>query len=205
MDQKESYAAALATAFASDINQPSMAAAIKDGGLTQGQFTSIVYRDVRRGLDSAPGPALFPAVRAFVRQAVQIDAALRRREAGLSADVSADVSMVGGISSVIGALAGAVGAIWATKINTDAQKKLASIQVNEAQIQQNSQAIAAKSALINNATANGLLVAPSGSVVDPAAGVVTAGPLAAVGGLPGIALATAAMAALYGAYTYAKG
>lgn len=202
MDTKVAYARALATAFAADLESPSIARTLQSGGLTRDQFTSIVYRDVMRGLSGEPGPELFPAVRAFAKQAVQIVAVKTNRGSGLSAAApSADMSMVGGISSIIGAIAGAVGAIYSTKINTDAQKKLASIQANEAQIQQNSQAIAAKSALINNATANGLLVAPTGSIANPSSQVVLAGPLADIGGLPTIALVTAGAAVLYGAYT----
>lgn len=202
MDRNVAYAQALATAMAADIGSPAVASALQNSGLTQDQFTSIVYRDVAKGLRGDPGPALFPNVRAFARQVVDIGVIRARKSAGLSDTYSSDV---GGVSALVGAIAGAVGAIYSTKINTDAQKKLASIQANEAQIQQNSQTIAAKSALIQNATSNGLLVAPTGSLVDPSAGIVTAGPLAAVGGLPGLAIGTAAVALLFGGYYAARG
>lgn len=202
MDKNEAYANALAAAFASDMDTPAVAAAIKDGGLTREQFTRIVNRDVSRGLTDSPGPVLFPAVRAFARQVVDIAAIKKAKSSGLSDTTSSDI---GGIAGLVGAIAGAVGAIWSTKINTDSQKKLATIQASEAQIVQNSQTLAAKSALIKNATANGVLVAPDGSLSDPNAGIVAAGPLATIGGISPIMLGTAAIAMLAGGYYYAKG
>jgi hypothetical protein len=202
MDRNVAYAQALATAMAADISSPAVAAALQNDALTRDQFTSIVYRDVAKGLRGDPGPAIFPNVRAFARQVVDIGVIRTRKSTGLSDTYSSDI---GGISGLVGAIAGAVGAIYSTKINTDAQKQLATIKANEAQIAQNSQTIAAKSALIQNATSNGLLVAPTGSLVDPSAGIVTAGPLAAVGGLPGVAIGTAAIAVLVGGYYAMKG
>jgi hypothetical protein len=202
MDPKTAYARALSAAFASDIDQPSVAAAIQKGGLTRDQFTSIVYRDVVRGLTGVPGPALFPAVRAFARQAVDIDAIKTSQASGLSDATSSDI---GGASGLVGAIAGAVGAIWSAKINTDAQKNLAQIQLQEAQITQNSQSLAAKSALIQNATANGLLATPSGALAAPVTPLSLPDAISSIGGLPTIAIGTAALATIIGAYYASKG
>jgi hypothetical protein len=198
MDTDVTYARALAAAFASDMTSPSVAAVILNGGLTREQFTDIVNRDVSRGLTGAPGPALFPAVRAFARQAVDIAAAREAATSGLSQ------STAGGIATLVGAIAGAVGAIWSAKINTDSQKNLAKIQANEAQITQDSQALAAKSALIQNATANGVLVTPVGGVT-PITAIGPSGTLTDVSGLPTLAIGTAIAAMVFGSYFYAKG
>jgi hypothetical protein len=200
MDPDVTYARALATAFAADIDNPSIAGVIQRGGLTQDQFTSIVYRDIQRGLTGAPGPALFPSVRAFARQVVGITAIKQARSYGLS-QASSDI---GGAAGLVGAIAGAVGAIWSTKINTDSQKNLAKIQANEAQITQNSQTLAAQSALIQNATANGVLLSPAGGVT-PVTAIGPSGTLTAVSGLPVLAIGTALAAMVFGGYFFAKG
>jgi hypothetical protein len=198
VDTDVTYARALAAAFAADIDNAPMAAAIQSGGLTREQFTNIVNRDVMRGLTGAPGPALFPNVRAFARQAVDIAAIKESRTSGLAQ------STAGGIATLIGTIAGAVGTIWSAKINTTSQKNLAQIQANEASITQSSQSLAAKSALIQNATANGVLVAPAGGVT-PISAIGTAGPLDAIGGLPTLALGTALAAMVFGGYFFTKG
>jgi len=198
MNTDETYARALAAAFASDMSSPSIAGAILSGGLTQEQFTDIVNRDVSRGLTGAPGPALFPAVRAFARQVVDIAAFKKAQASGLGQ------SAVGGIATLIGAIAGAVGAVYSAKINTDAAKNLATIKANEAQIQQDSTAIAAKSALIQNATANGVLVSPVGGIT-PITAIGPAGALTEIGGLPMLAIGTALAAMAFGGYFYEKG
>jgi len=201
MDRTAAYANALATAFAEDLKQPAVAAAVQGGGLTKGQFTAIVNRDVARGLRGESGPALFPNVRAFARSVVDIGAIRRaQRSAGMSA---VDMSDIGGISSLAGALAGAVGAIWGAKIQTTAAKQLAQIRLQEAQIVANSQSIAMKSALIQNATAQGLKADPAtGQPVDPS----TNAPLSEIGqaaqakiaGIPAWVLGTGAAAAVVG-------
>jgi hypothetical protein len=198
MDADVAYAQALAAAFASDMTSPSIAWAILNGGLTKEQFTDIVNRDVSRGLTDAPGPALFPAVRAFARQVVDIAAFKEAKSSGLGQ------SDIGGISGLVGAIAGAVGSIWSAKINTTSAKNLAQIQANEAQITQDSQALAAKSALIQNATANGVLITPVGGVT-PITAIGPSGNLTDVSGLPTLAIGTAIAAMLFGSYYYAKG
>jgi hypothetical protein len=212
MDQKTAYARALAAAFASDLSSPEIAHVVQKGGLTKSQFTRIVNRDIAAGLSRKHGPALFPAVRAFARQVVDIAAIEKAKAAGMS-----DISTIGGIGSLAGAIAGAVGAIWGAKINSDAQKNLAKIQLQEAQILQNSQSIAAKSALIQNATAAGLRADPAtGQPIDPSTGqplLPGASPLTVVGpaaqasgpGLPTWGIAAGIMAALTGGFFALKG
>lgn len=204
MDPKATYAVALATAFAEDLNNPAVARVIQHGGLTKRQFTEIVKRDVARGLVGDPGTALFPNVRAFSRSVVDI-ARIKHSQMSSGAVMNGlglDVSTVGGLSSLGGALAAAVGAIWGAKIQTDAQKSLAKIQLQEAQIVQNSQSIAMKSALIQNATANGLRANSDGVPIDPATGAplseIGQAAQAKVGGVPAWVLGTGAAAAVVG-------
>ena len=199
MDARVAYANALATAFAADIDNPSIAAVILNGGLTRGQFTQIVNRDVARGLRGDSGPALFPNVRAFARQVVDIETLQRRKEAGLGTDMST----IGGLSSLGGAIAGAVGAIWGSYIQGTAIKNAARIQLQEAQIVQNSQDLAVKAAMIQNATAQGLRADPAtGQPIDPLTGVPLAGDIPA---LPTIGIAAGILAALTGGYFALKG
>lgn len=213
MNKSAAYAQALAAAFASDISTPAIAAAIQKGGLTRRQFTRIVNRDVARGLTGERGPALFPSVRAFVRQLVDIDAIKRSGQtaATLEADLNAAAatSTLGGIASIGGALAAAVGAIWGAKITADANKSLAKIQLQEAQIVQNSQLIAAKSALIQNATANGLRANADGQPIDPSSGEplseVGAAARTKVAGIPVWGIATGVVATVVGGYFALKG
>ncbi len=223
MDPKAAYAYAhaLGVAFAEDLKSPSVAWAVQRGGLTKQQFTRIVHRDVARGLAGQPGPVLFPNVRAFARQAVDISriqgASAGQLLQGLEAAAPVgDVSLLGGLASLGGAIAGAVGAIWGAKIQTDGAKSLAKIQLQEAQIVQNSQSIAAKSALIQNATASGLKANADGEVIDPATGKPL-NPIAAavaqvgqaaqqqVGGIPAWGIAAGAAAFLTGGYYMLKG
>jgi hypothetical protein len=219
MDRNLAYARALGTAFAEDMDNPAVARAIARSGLTKGQFTQIVKRDVARELSGEPGPVLFPNVRAFARQAINITALKKaavpygRLMNGLNAvaapAASSSVSLIGGLASLGGAIAGAVGAIWGTKIQVDAQKSLAKIQLQEAQIVQNSQSIAMKSALIQNATAQGLRADPqTGQPVDPSTGEplseIGAAAQAKVGGIPAWGIALSAGAAVVGA-AYAFG
>jgi hypothetical protein len=209
MDPKAAYASALATAFAEDLNNPAIARVVQRGGLTKRQFTAIVNRDVARGLTGAPGVALFPNVRRFARSAVDI-ARIKHSQMsegallhGLEHGLGLDTSLIGGLSSLGGAIAGAVGAIWGSKIQSDAAKSLAKIQLQEAQIVQNSQSLALKSALIQNATANGLKANSDGVPIDPATGV----PLTEIGiaaqtqvaGVPTWGIAVGAAAAVVGA------
>lgn len=208
MDRKTAYAAALATAFAEDLRSPDVARAVQHGGLTKRQFTSILKRDVARGLAGELGPALFPNVRAFARQVVDISA-IKRAQASSGKLLEGlcglgDTSLIGGISSLAGGLAAAVGAVWGAKIQTDAAKQLAKIQLQEAQIVQNSQSIAVKLALIQNATANGLRANADGQPIDPATGAplsaVGAAAEAKVGGVPAWGIAAGAAAAIVGGY-----
>jgi hypothetical protein len=205
MDRKESYANAIATAFAEDLNNPAIARVVQRGGLTKQQFTEIVKRDVARSLAGVPGPALFPAVRAFARSAVDIARIrdLRMSEGAVMSGLGLDVSTLGGLATLGGALAGAVGAIWGSKIQADSAKSLAKIQLQEAQIVQNSQSIAMKSALIQNATANGLKANSDGVPIDPATGAplteIGAAAQAQVAGIPAWGIATGAAAAVVGA------
>ncbi len=207
MDSKLTYAAALATAFSEDLRNPAVASAVQRGGLTKQQFTEIVKRDVARGLSGDHGVALFPNVRAFAKSVVDINRIKSTRMSVGAVLHGLDISTVGGLASLGGAIAGAVGAIWGAKIQTDAAKQLAQIQLQEAQIVQNSQSIAMKSALIQNATANGLKSNADGQPIDPATGApltaIGAAAQAKVGGLPawGIAVGAAAMV-VGGAYAF---
>jgi hypothetical protein len=214
MSANTAYAKALASSFASDMDNPFIAKAIMSRGLTKRQFTQIVNRDIAKGLAGDPGPALFPNLRAFARQAVDI-AAIKRANLtsgaileGLSAalppSTTSTMSTIGGISSLVGGLAAAVGAIWGAKITTDAQKSIAKIQLQEAQIVQNSQSIAAKSALIQNATANGLRANADGQPIDPSTGTplseIGQAAQAKVAGVPAWGIAAGAAAAVVGGY-----
>ena len=214
MDKKVAYAQALAAAFASDIAAPDVARAIQRGGLTRSQFTRILKRDVARGIAGDPGPALFPSVRAFVNQMVDIEAIRRsgRTAATLEADLTAassTTSTLGGLASIGGALAAAVGAVWGAKITADANKSLAKIQLQEAQIVQNSQLIAAKSALIQNATANGLRSNADGQPIDPSTGEplseVGAAARTKVAGIPLWGIVTGVAATVVGGFFALKG
>lgn len=211
MDTKIAYARALAASFASDLDNPAVAAVVLRGGLSRRQFTHIVNRDIARGLAGDPGPALFPALRAFARQNVDMVAIKRAGLTsgaileGLSATTAptSSTSLIGGISSLVGGLAAAVGAIWGSKIQTDAAKSLAKIQLQEAQIVQNSQSIALKSAMIQNATANGLRSNSDGQPIDPSTGQplteIGQAAQAKVAGIPAWGIATGAAAAVVGA------
>jgi hypothetical protein len=205
MDPKAAYASAIATAFAEDLQNPAIAKVVQRGGLTKRQFTAIVNRDVARGLTGAPGVALFPNVRRFARSAVDIARIKNSRmtEGAVMHGLGMDTSLIGGLSSLGGAIAGAVGAIWGSKIQSDAAKSLAKIQLQEAQIVQNSQSIAMKSALIQNATANGLKANSDGVPIDPATGVplteIGIAAQAQVAGVPTWGIAVGAAAAVVGA------
>lgn len=205
MDPKAAYASAIATAFAEDLNNPAIAKVVQRGGLTKRQFTAIVNRDVARGLTGAPGVALFPNVRRFARSAVDIARIKHSQmsEGAVMHGLGLDTSMIGGLSSLGGAIAGAVGAIWGSKIQADAAKSLAKIQLQEAQIVQNSQSIALKSALIQNATANGLKANSDGVPIDPATGAplteIGAAAQVQVAGVPAWGIAVGAAAAVVGA------
>lgn len=202
MDQNATYAKALATAFSEDLANPDVARVVQRGGLTRWQFTEIVKRDVARGLAGVPGPVLFPNVRRFSRSVVDVARIKHSRMSAGAVLSGLDVSTIGGLSSLGGALAGAVGAIWGAKIQTDAQKSLAKIQLQEAQILQNSQSIALKSALIQNATANGLKANSEGVPIDPATGVplteIGAAAQTQVAGIPAWGIAVGAAAAVVG-------
>jgi hypothetical protein len=205
MDPKAAYASAIATAFAEDLQNPAIARVVQRGGLTKRQFTAIVNRDVARGLTGAPGVALFPNVRRFARSAVDIARIKNSQmtEGAVMHGLGMDTSLIGGLSSLGGAIAGAVGAIWGSKIQSDAAKSLAKIQLQEAQIVQNSQSIAMKSALIQNATANGLKANSDGVPIDPATGVplteIGIAAQAQVAGVPTWGVAVGAAAAVVGA------
>ena len=205
MDRQLAYARALGTAFAEDLKRPAVAWAVQSAGLTKGQFTEIVKRDVARGLAGESGPVLFPNVRAFARSVVDM-AAIKNAQLKAPAllhGLGLDMSAIGGLSSLGGAIAGAVGAIWGSKIQADSAKTLAKIQLQEAQIVQNSQALAAKSALIQNATANGLRSNADGQPIDPSTGEplseIGAAAQAKIAGIPVWGIATGAAAAVVGA------
>lgn len=198
------YARALAAAFSADLSIPAIAAAVQNGGLTKQQFENIVRRDVAKGLAGESGPALFPSVRAFARHVVDLSA-IKHSQMSSGAVLSGlgmDTSLVGGLSSLGGAIAGAVGAIWGAKIQSDAAKSLAKIQLQEAQIVQNSQSIALKSALIQNATANGLHANADGQPIDPSTGEplseIGAAAQAKIAGIPTWGIAVGAAAAVVG-------
>ncbi len=215
MNKNVAYASALAASFAADINNPAVARAILHGGLTRRQFTHIVNRDIARGLAGDPGPVLFPNLRAFARQNVDI-AAIKRANLSSGAileglgvtmpsDSSSTMSTIGGISSLVGGLAAAVGAVWGAKIMTTAQKTLANIQLQEANIVNSSQQLAVKAAMINNATAQGLRVsAETGQPIDPSTGEplseVGQAAQAKVAGIPAWGIAAGAAAAVVGGY-----
>lgn len=206
MNKDFAYARALGTAFAEDLSRPAVAWAVQSAGLTRGQFTDIVKRDVARGLSGEPGPVLFPNVRAFARSVVDMEAIKRSqaRYPALLHGLGIDTSMIGGLSSLGGAIAGAVGAIWGSKIQADSAKTLANIQLQEAQIVQQSQSLAMKTALIQNATANGLKSNSDGQPIDPSTGQplteIGAAAQTKIAGIPAWGIATGAAAAVVGAF-----
>lgn len=186
MDRNVAYANALATAFASDLTSPEVARMVQSGGLTQHQFSRIVDRDVARGISNAPGPALFPAVRAFARQTVDIATLRRVQASGLASLGEA------GIMDLGGAIIGAVSAIWGAKMTADANSTLAKIALQRQQIAANAQAMAAKSALIQNATAQGLRANADGQLIDPSTGGFPTSTMQTVGIAAGILAVLAA-------------
>jgi len=212
MDSQVAFAHALAIAMSSDIDNPAMANAIQNGGLTKEEFTRIVNRDIMNGLTGAPGPALFPNTRAFVRQQIDIVAIKNHQKTsglGQVSAVSVSPSLAGGITSLAGAITGAVGAIWGAKITTSAEKDLAKIQLQESQTVLESQQIANDTARIQNATAAGLPSDAQGNPIDPSTGkpltAIGAAAQAKVNGMPVWGIATSAAAFLIGTAMMAKG
>lgn len=205
------YAHELASAFAADLAEsPTLTNVVAERRVTQEGFRSIVLKDIGRSITGAPGPVLFPHLRAFARR--QIDSEAASRASGLSGlgaaapapAPSAGGSMLGVGVSLVGAVTGVVSAIWSAKITAGAMKNLGKVQLQEAQLAERSQELALERAQVENATAVGI---PGGAPGAGPSGGGASGPIGIpaaveIGGtsVPVATLALSALAVIGGGW-----
>lgn len=121
---KPEYARAVAAAFAADFAKaPSIKRALLEGRLDQRGLTNIVFRD----LGVKDGPRIFPHVREFFISTARPEVAER-----LASGMGQWAELAG---AIIPAVAGAVGSIYNARVNADAQKRLAELELKKQALQ----------------------------------------------------------------------
>ena len=184
---REAYAKALAAAFVADMAR---SGALQDeivrGRVGARGLRNMILRDLRRGVAGAEGSALFPNLRAFVAETIDLEALARRQ---------ATLGELGEWAELASVLVGAASSYINKRVESKTVSALSKIDVQKQQL-------AAKAAELEASRARMQYAASEQTARAAEAG---AGPLAAVG-IPGwVVPAGIAAAVAIGGYFLLKG
>ena len=185
MNADQEYAKALASSMVADMARaPTLERVVHSREISEGQFFSIIKRDLERDFKGQPGPPLFPNLRALMRTEIQVQ---QRLPIGLGQDWGAIVS------AIVPALAGAASKYYVARTESRTATSITKLQLQSQALQMKSldtQAAVDRASAANAEGVPGADASMPGGTLSPRA--------AAESGIPGWVAPVGGVAAALG-------